>query len=502
MTVPTFVFVARPPKEKSLFVIAYTASRLHRSIASSWLDETPTLRDCFFPTVTLKFRRALEITINPPHRPRSKYEPLRADGSLVIGFSGGIGSAILLDTIWRTYVLEWNEVPSGSKKPPKPPVWNKVWVAYVEQANAFDGVEKIEKVKSIVSRYPGFELVVLHIEDAFDPCSRERLGMSTTSPSNIRIDLSSPELSIIPTPPNGDNSRDSAVEALRHHLASLPSLTAVYQTISTYTRLLLQYFAFSTQSSHVLLGSSLTSLAISLISGVSQGGGFNVKEEKEEKWRGSVKIVRPLRDVGWKECALWAWWRELDVASSPTGWTGKVKRESMTIPQLTKDFIVGLERDYPSTVSTITRTCEKLQPKGESNGICVLCLRPAQANAQAWKEHISIRQTKNPENSVPPEQSTAFSYKDMVPLTDHLCYACHTTLTSRGNKARGSSTTDPSSKTTLMPIWAGEALLKVPVASRTESSQVSNGLDEEITTSRKLAREEMKGMINEFLLDE
>jgi cytoplasmic tRNA 2-thiolation protein 2 len=42
----------------------------------------------------------------------------------------------------------------------------------------------------------------------------------------------------------------------------------------------------------------------------------------------------------------------------------------------TADFIVGLERDYPSTVSAIARTCGKLAPKNDDTaGICTLCER-------------------------------------------------------------------------------------------------------------------------------
>jgi hypothetical protein len=41
------------------------------------------------------------------------------------------------------------------------------------------------------------------------------------------------------------------------------------------------------------------------------------------------------------------------------------------------DFIIGLERDYPSTVSTIARTCGKLAPKPQSDIAqrCFLCER-------------------------------------------------------------------------------------------------------------------------------
>jgi hypothetical protein len=41
------------------------------------------------------------------------------------------------------------------------------------------------------------------------------------------------------------------------------------------------------------------------------------------------------------------------------------------------DFIVGLEADYPSTVSTIASTCAKVEPKEEPDAICVMCERYA-----------------------------------------------------------------------------------------------------------------------------
>lgn len=46
-----------------------------------------------------------------------------------------------------------------------------------------------------------------------------------------------------------------------------------------------------------------------------------MKEESQEEWsyasqagtRETVRIIRPLRDVGVKECAFWAWWSGLRV---------------------------------------------------------------------------------------------------------------------------------------------------------------------------------------------
>ena len=38
-------------------------------------------------------------------------------------------------------------------------------------------------------------------------------------------------------------------------------------------------------------------------------------------------------------------------------------------------FVIGLERDYPATVSTIAKTCAKLASRGDTGTQCVLCER-------------------------------------------------------------------------------------------------------------------------------
>ena len=105
-------------------------------------------------------------------------------------------------------------------------------------------------------------------------------------------------------------------EALRLYLSSLPTQTAIATAIHTLIRRLLLQTALATESSHLLLGTSLTSLSIAHISSIAQGGGYAIREEAQEEWKlkaTSVRIVRPLRDIGMKECGVWAWWRGLHI---------------------------------------------------------------------------------------------------------------------------------------------------------------------------------------------
>lgn len=196
------------------------------------------------------------------------------------------------------------------------------------------------------------------------------------------------------------------VLSLKAYLSALPTPTAVQSAISTLTRLVLVHTTRSLACSHVVLGTSLTSLSINLISSIAQGGGFNVPEESFEEWQcdwkppGSeapstsiarVRVVRPLQDIGMKECSAWAWWHSLSVPGHtklPLGGRQSIGgltkgvfsqcRCSWTpVAHWSKDFIVGLERDYPSTVSAIAKTCAKLTTKTEVNVQCLVCGRLA-----------------------------------------------------------------------------------------------------------------------------
>ncbi len=124
------------------------------------------------------------------------------------------------------------------------------------------------------------------------------------------------------------------VQRLRSYLKALPTRTAVQHAVESLTRILLQSVAHSTQSSHLFLGTSTTSLSVALISGISQGGGFNVKEERQDLIR-DLLVARPLREVGAKECAAWLWWRQLEVVPRLTT-DGPNDKESKSIQKLTR----------------------------------------------------------------------------------------------------------------------------------------------------------------------
>jgi len=115
----------------------------------------------------------------------------------------------------------------------------------------------------------------------------------------------------------------SPADSLQTYISSLPTPTAVSNAIQNLIRMLLLYSAASRSCSHLLLGTTLTALSISLISSISKGGGYSVREEAREEWSYRqdteasdqiVRVIRPLCDIGLKECAFWAWWNKLKIA--------------------------------------------------------------------------------------------------------------------------------------------------------------------------------------------
>ena len=119
-----------------------TASLSNIQIFSYCFAHVYSCRKCFFPLTTHKFRRALEPNVNPkPDGPRKT--ALRPAGNLLVGFSGGLGSSVLVDLVHRCYIaLDKSTMPAegGRDHPRHERVWKKITVCYIEVSDAFPGV--------------------------------------------------------------------------------------------------------------------------------------------------------------------------------------------------------------------------------------------------------------------------------------------------------------------------------------------------------------------------
>lgn len=115
-----------------------------------------TLRACFVPQMTYKFRRSLEPYVNAkPDGPRRT--ALKPTGNLLVAFSGGLGSTVLLDLVNRCYVSPDPSLltaDGGRDHPRHERVWKRVFVCYVECCDALPGVSSLfhERIDNLLSR--------------------------------------------------------------------------------------------------------------------------------------------------------------------------------------------------------------------------------------------------------------------------------------------------------------------------------------------------------------
>jgi cytoplasmic tRNA 2-thiolation protein 2 len=147
------------------------------------------------PLLSGKIRRCLEPFINDKkNSTRRTY--LKASGDLLIGFSGGLGSTVLLDLIHRIYFPSKIEserraelLKGGTAHPRNEMVWQKTRVCYIEVCSAFPNVslhpfptfpvpidqtspvsqmkDRTEDVRAVLEKYEPFEFFPLRLEDAF-----------------------------------------------------------------------------------------------------------------------------------------------------------------------------------------------------------------------------------------------------------------------------------------------------------------------------------------------
>ncbi|RUS22228.1 LOW QUALITY PROTEIN: hypothetical protein BC937DRAFT_89955 [Endogone sp. FLAS-F59071] len=181
----------------------------------------------------------------------------------------------------------------------------------------------------------------------------------------------------------------------------------------------------------LFLGDTSTRLAIRTISLTAKGRGYSLPLDVAVEDAVSVPgvvVLRPMKDMLAKEVGVYNRWKELEngVVVTKSWATGAEPRNS--IERLTEEFIVGLDRDFPSTVSTITRTASKLTPAEDMDfeKTCALCLKPIQLHTKSWRQRITVTTVPSTISSLPSTHLPRPS--DTTDLTELICYSCQVDL--------------------------------------------------------------------------
>ncbi|XP_008838763.1 cytoplasmic tRNA 2-thiolation protein 2 isoform X1 [Nannospalax galili] len=183
-------------------------------------------------------------------------------------------------------------------------------------------------------------------------------------------------------PPGMARSPTAAqTEALSRLFSSIKTLTAKEELLQTLRNHLILHVARSYGYCKVMTGESCTRLAIKLMTNLALGRGAFLAWDTgfSDERHGDVVLVRPMRDHTLKEVAFYN-----HLFAVPSVFTPAIDTkapEKASIHRLMEAFILKLQMQFPSTVSTVYRTSEKLvkAPRegcaaGPSGPHCLLCM--------------------------------------------------------------------------------------------------------------------------------
>ncbi|XP_008293406.1 cytoplasmic tRNA 2-thiolation protein 2 isoform X2 [Stegastes partitus] len=326
--------------------------------------------------------------------------------------------------------------------------------------------ERQRKVSELqaVFKATGFPFLILPLEQVLDlPSSVVETALSPLEPPpsayKAAVDRFNQTSSSDYLPPQEREEKSlpdvqkSHTQLLQQLMGSAKTLTAREDLLNTLRQHLLVHTARTEGYSKLMLGDNCTRLAIKLLTSISLGRGAQLAQDTgfSDSRYGNIISVRPMRDYSAKEIAFYN--HMFNVPAVVVASLDTKTSEKASIQRLTESFVTKLQTDFPSTVSTIYRTSEKLQTACRSSSsadhsdrclLCVCTLDTAVEKASAFQATLiseQLSQTKslgcrNPGQSPGGEDcGRATSGGGCCSLTTEttdlkslLCYSCQLTI--------------------------------------------------------------------------
>ncbi|KAJ1990771.1 Cytoplasmic tRNA 2-thiolation protein 2 [Coemansia spiralis] len=371
---------------------------------------------CFVRTCVVKFRTALSRSRKNTTVPRTK---------LMVALSGGPSSSAMLNLMADFQRMELRGTEAQSR-------YEDIIAGHVDESVLFPDVQ--DSLISEIAISLSIECRITKLEDVFATNDEAplfiKLVQSTLAPGALKDKICA---HLVKT-----NDSISSKKRLQSLFSSLASATDREEMLDIIKTLLLIRLARKAECGVLLMGDSGTRIATKIVSLASRGRGFSLPFEvgAESSWFDNVVVYRPMRDFIMKEIAFFNMWTKQNSVVVPTFTTGAPKRAS--IGRLTESFVIGLDHDFSSTVSTICRTMQKLEPRKQAlNSLpCLTCGMPVENDAQAWRSRLTVSKPlaveaeptiqSNGSNDVPSDEDGLVR----ADITDVVCYSCQNILTS------------------------------------------------------------------------
>ncbi|XP_024274529.1 cytoplasmic tRNA 2-thiolation protein 2 [Oncorhynchus tshawytscha] len=284
-------------------------------------------------------------------------------------------------------------------------------IIYIDEGGA-SGQSMEERKRAVaqlesVFRATNYHYHIVHLEQVLSlPSSVLEAGSSATGKPPTGSSYKAAVDHLIPTRKNQNQHPDLSVENAQSHLsnlsmqevqngvtspitpehtqalkrlfASVRTPTAKEDLLHTLRQHLILHTARTQGYTKVMMGDSCSRLAIKLLSNISLGRGASLATDTgfSDPRHGDVVIVRPMRDYSSKEIAYYN--RMFDIPSVFIPGLDSKAQDKASIQRLTESFVTKLQTDFPSTVSTIYRTSEKLHtacpPQNTNTQLSAKCL--------------------------------------------------------------------------------------------------------------------------------
>ncbi|RKP37480.1 hypothetical protein BJ085DRAFT_29496 [Dimargaris cristalligena] len=395
---------------------------------------------CFEVAFGNKFRAQVgkALKLSPRRKPR-----------VFLALSGGTSSRALLDLVYNFSKLDY---PTANNQK-----FEKFIVCHINESALFpNSTGNADILRGMVEAYDGPTYDEVPLESAFHVGDTESNDSIPAPLLRINEGSSYVDSEYLFTLSRSEESFRAKLQAL---FAATKKLTAKEELLADLRTSLLLQRARQHGCELVFLGDTCTRLAIRVIALTSRGRGYSLPVELGD---GSQ------------------WFKE--VVTPPSFTTGLPVKAS--IDRLTEDFIVGLDRDFPSTTSAVTRTAAKLTPRDglDLRKQCLLCLMPVETDIPQWKSDITVRTNTDSQST---KDAQGPSSPSTLNLTSHLCYACQNTLS---ELAPGVDL-----PTLVPPTYFEETIAGLGQLGLTEEHGTGGAL---------MSSEAMKASIQDFLLDD
>jgi len=357
-------------------------------------ENYPLCKECFLSFMQHKFRTNI-----------GQAKKIKKGVNVLIALSGGDCSRALLDIFLKYH--------KGAENPKSGKIqrFKDIAVAYVDDS-IITGRNNVEKIKEIVTPYD-IPLIIKPIEDVFS------ISLNNNEQNNILniVNKDGKKEYVI----NQNNEVDSKT-AIKELFDSIPLVADKECLLNNLRLVLLNYIAKEESYPVLCLGDSSTKTAIDVISYTCKGRGSSLPLDvgSESEIIDGVVMIKPGKTLLKQEFIQYNTYFELSTVSDPEMSASDI---SKSIDLISAGFISDLQTNFPSTVTTVVSTANKLSiDKNKCSPYCCsICLCPILKDSEKWYASHAITEIKDITDY---NYDHTEVYKTIPSYYQYLCFNC------------------------------------------------------------------------------